>query len=167
MRLLITFLVVIISFSFVNAQELMRNGGFENIEHFEFWNDSVSVTGASVEPVNTQAHLGTWSVEIISGTVPVGGWTQLMQNLLTPSNNIDYKLTFWVKGTVAASNFMGVYGLTGTGEIALGIDSLNNSSVIDPDSRENCNYTRHFHKLVQNQLFLQFGTGLYWLFTQI
>jgi len=134
MKSLITFFVLAISFSFVNAQELVQNGGFENADHFEFWNANVTVTGASVGPVNTQAHLGTWSVEINSGTSPVGGWTQLMQNLLTPSNNIDYKLTFWVKGTVAASNFIGVYGLTGTGEVALGLDTLNNTSIIDPDS---------------------------------
>ena len=134
MRSLITFFVLAISFSFVNAQELMRNGGFENNVHFEFWNANVSVTGASVEPVNTEAHLGIWSVEIKSGTTPIGGSTQLMQNLLTPSNNINYRLTFWVKGDVTASNFLGVYGLTDSGEVALGIDSLNNTSVIDPDT---------------------------------
>ena len=134
MRSLITFFVLAISFSFVNAQELIRNGGFENIGHFQFWNANVSVTGASVEPVNTEAHLGSWSVEIKSGTAPVGGWTQLMQNLLTPSNNIDYKMIFWVKGSVTTSNFLGVYGLTDSGEVALGIDSLNNTTVIDPDS---------------------------------
>jgi hypothetical protein len=134
MRSLITFFVLAISFSFVNAQELMRNGGFENNVHFEFWNANVSVTGASVEPVNTEAHLGSWSVEIQSGTSPVGGWTQLMQTLLTPSNNINYKFTFWVKGNVTTSNFFGVYGINDSGEVALGIDTLNNTSVIDPDS---------------------------------
>ena len=134
MKSLITFFVLIITFSFVNAQDLMRNGGFENIDHFEFWDANVSVTGASVEPVNTVSHSGIWSVEIKSGTLPVGGWTQLMQTLLTPSNNIDYKLVFWVKDSVTTSNFLGVYGLTGTGEVALGLDSLNNTAVIDPDS---------------------------------
>ena len=131
MKSFITFFILAISFSFVNAQELMRNRGFENTDHFEFWNANVSVTGASVGPVNTQAHSGTWSVQINSGTSPAGGWTQLMQNLLTPSNNIDYKLTFWVKDSVATSNFLGVYGLNGTDEVALGIDSLNNTGVTD------------------------------------
>ena len=134
MRSLITFFVLAISFSFVNAQDLIRNGGFENNVHFEFWNANVSVTGASVGPVNTEAHLGSWSVEIKSGTNPVGGWTQLMQTLRTPSNNINYRLAFWVKGSVTTSNFLGVYGLTDSGEVALGIDSLNNTTVIDPDS---------------------------------
>ncbi len=134
MKLLITIFILIIISSFVNAQELMRNGGFENADHFEFWSANVSVTGASVEPVNSVAHLGTWSVEIKSGTSPVGGLTQLMQTLLTPLNNIDYRLTFWVKDSVTASNFVGVYGLTGSGEVALGIDSLNNTSITDPDS---------------------------------
>ncbi|MDH3268054.1 MAG: T9SS type A sorting domain-containing protein [Ignavibacteria bacterium] len=134
MKSLITFFVLAISFSFVNAQDLMRNGGFENTDPFEFWSANVSVTGASVEPVNTAAHSGLWSVEIKSGTTPVGGWTELIQTLLTPSNNIDYKLTFWIKDSVTTSNFLGVYGLTGTGEVALGIDSLNNNALIDPDS---------------------------------
>ena len=134
MRSLITFFVLAISFSFVNAQDLMRNGGFENTDHFEFWNANVTVTGASVEPVNTAAHSGIWSVEIKSGTSPVGGWTQMMQTLLAPANNIDYKLTLWVKDSVTTSNFLGVYGLTGTGEVALGIDSLNNTTTVDPDS---------------------------------
>jgi hypothetical protein len=134
MKLLITFFVLGISFSFVNAQDLVRNGGFENLNNFEFWDSEVTVTGASVEPVNTQAHLGSWSVEIKSGTLPIGGLTKLMQTLLTPSNNLDYKLTFWVKDSVAATNFLGVYGLTGTGEVALGIDSLNGSAFIEPDS---------------------------------
>ena len=131
MKSFITFFILAISFSFVNAQELMRNRGFENTDHFEFWNSNVSVTGASVGPVNTQAHSGTWSVQINSGTSPAGGWTRLMQNLLTPSNNIDYKLTFWVKDSVATSNFLGVYGLNGTDEVALGIDSLNDTGVTD------------------------------------
>ena len=134
MKSLITFFLLIITFSFVNAQDLMRNGGFENIDHFEFWDANVSVTGASVEPVNTVPHSGIWSVEIKSGTLPVGGWTQLLQTLLTPSNNIDYKLVFWVKDSVTTSNFLGVYGLNGTGEVALGLDTLNNTAMIDPDS---------------------------------
>jgi len=134
MKALITFFLLIITFSFVNAQDLMRNGGFENFDHFEFWDANVSVTGASVEPVNTVPHSGTWSVEIKSGTLPVGGWTQLLQTLLTPSNNIDYKLVFWVKDSVTTSNFLGVYGLNGTGEVALGLDTLNNNAMIDPDS---------------------------------
>ena len=121
MKSLITFFVLIITFSFVNAQDLMRNGGFENFDHFEFWSANVSVTGASVEPVNTVSHSGNWSVEIKSGTLPVGGWTQLLQTLLTPLNNTDYKLVFWVKDSVTISNFLGVYGLNGTGEIALGM----------------------------------------------
>ncbi len=134
MKSLITFFVLAISFSFVNAQDLVQNGGFENLNHFEFWDANVSVTGASVEAVDTEAHLGQWSVEIKSGTDPVGGWTQLLQTLLTPSNNIDYKLTFWIKDSVAAANFLGIYGLTGTGEVALGIDSLNSSAIVEPDS---------------------------------
>ena len=76
MKSLITFFILTITFSFLNAQELVQNGGFENIEHFEFWNANITVTGASVEPVNTEAHLGTWSVEINSGTSPVGEWTK-------------------------------------------------------------------------------------------
>jgi|WetSurMetagenome_2_1015567.scaffolds.fasta_scaffold15167_2 hypothetical protein len=134
MKKLITFFVLAFAFSFVNAQDLMRNGGFENANHFEFWNSDVTVTGASVEPVNIEHHSGTWSVEINSGTSPVGGWTQMTQILLPPSNNIDYKLTVWIKDSVTTSNFLGVYGLTGTDEIALGIDTLNNSTIIDPDS---------------------------------
>ena len=134
MKALITFFILAISFSFVNAQDLVQNGGFENIDHFEFWDSNVTVTGASIEPVNTVAHLGSWSVEIKSGTFPIGDWTQLMQTLLTPLNNIDYKLTFWIKDSVTTNNFLGVYGLTGTDEVALGIDSLNNSAIIDPDS---------------------------------
>jgi hypothetical protein len=134
MRSLSTFFVLIISFSLANAQELIRNGGFENEDHFEFWSADVSVTGASVEPVDIQHHSGNWSVEIKSGTTPVGGWTQMTQILLPPSNNIDYKLTLWIKDSVTTSNFLGVYGLTGTSEVALGIDSLNSTATIDPDS---------------------------------
>lgn len=134
MRALVAFFVLIITFSSVDAQDLMRNGGFENSDHFEFWNSSVTVSGASVDPVNTVAHSGTWSVEIKSGTSPIGGWTQLLQTLLAPLNNTDYKLTFWVKDSVATNNFIGVYGLTTSGEVALGIDSLNNTATIDPDS---------------------------------
>ena len=73
MRLLITFVVFLAAFSLVNAQDLIQNGGFENPNHFEFWNANVTVTGASVEPVDSVAHAGTWSVEIKSGTTPVGG----------------------------------------------------------------------------------------------
>jgi hypothetical protein len=134
MKSFITFFILVFISSFVNAQDLMRNGGFENADHFEFWNANVPVTGASVEPVITVAHSGSWSVEIRSGISPIGGWTQLMQTLLSPSNNIDYKLTLWVKDSLTTSNFLGVYGLTGTEEVALGIDSLNNTSIIDPDS---------------------------------
>jgi hypothetical protein len=135
MKTLITIFLLIISFSLVNAQELVRNGGFENTNHFEFWDAYVTVTGASVEPVNTAAHAGMWSIEIKSGTSPVGGWTKLMQTLLNPSNNTNYKLTFWIKDSVTTNNFLGVYGLTGSGgEVALGIDSLNNPSNADPDS---------------------------------
>jgi hypothetical protein len=134
MKRLITFFILTFAFSFVNAQDLMRNGGFENSDHFEFWNADVSVTGASVEPVNTVAHSGTWSVEINSGTSPVGGWTQMTQTLLTPSNNIDYRLALWIKDSVTASNFLGVYGLTGTDEVALGIDSLNYTAVTDTNN---------------------------------
>ncbi len=134
MKLLITFFILTFLPSFMYSQDLMRNGGFENPDHFEFWTSSVTVTGASVEPVNTAAHSGSWSVEMKSGTSPIGGWTQLMQTLLAPSNNIDYKLTLWVKDSVTASNFLGVYGLTGTGEVALGIDSLNNTAITDSDS---------------------------------
>jgi hypothetical protein len=134
MRSIITFIVLLTTFSLVNAQDLIQNGGFENINHFEFWSANVTVTGASVEPVNSLAHTGTWSVEIKSGTIPVGGWTQLMQALLTPVNNLDYKLTLWIKDSVTTSNFVGVYGLSSGGEVALGIDSLNNTSIIDPDS---------------------------------
>ena len=86
MKSLITFFVLAISFSFVNAQELVQNGGFENTDHFEFWNANVTVTGASVGPVNTAAHSGTWSVEIKSGTSPVGGWTEMMQ---TSTNSFE------------------------------------------------------------------------------
>ncbi|MBK9099330.1 MAG: T9SS type A sorting domain-containing protein [bacterium] len=134
MKALYTFCILAFSFSILNGQDLVRNGGFENANNFEFWDANVTVTGASVEPVNTVAHLGSWSVEIKSGTDPIGGWTQLMQTLLTPLNNIDYKLTFWIKDSVTANNFLGVYGLTAAGEVALGIDSLNNTAIIDPDS---------------------------------
>ncbi len=134
MKSLITFFVLIITFSFVNAQELMRNEGFENSDHFEFWDSTVTVTGASVEPVNTNPHNGFWSVEIKSGDSPIGGWTQLLQPLLTPLNNTDYKLIFWIKDSVTTSNFLGVYGLTGTGEVALGVDTLNNTTFTDPDT---------------------------------
>ena len=64
MKTLITIFVLAFAFTFVNAQELMRNGGFENTDHFEFWDSTVTVTGAAVEPVNTVAHLQLWSVEI-------------------------------------------------------------------------------------------------------
>jgi hypothetical protein len=111
MKLLITFFILVIIASIANAQELMRNGGFENADHFEFWNANVTVTGASVQPVNTTAHSGSWSVELKSGISPVGGLTEIMQTLLAPANNIDYKLTLWIKDSVAASNFLGVYGL--------------------------------------------------------
>jgi len=134
MKALITFFILVFISSFIYSQDLMRNGGFENPDPFEFWTASVTVTGASVQPVNTTAQSGSWSVEIKSGTSPIGGWTQLMQTLLTPLNNIDYKLTFWVKDSVTTSNFLGVYGLTSTGEVALGIDSLNNTAIADPDS---------------------------------
>jgi hypothetical protein len=134
MKALFTFCIFTFAISVLNGQDLIRNGGFENFNHFEFWDSSVTVTGASVTPVITQAHSGFWSVEIKSGTTPVGGWTQLLQTLLTPSNNIDYKLAFFVKGFVTDTNFLGVYGLTGSGEVALGIDSLNNTTSIDPDS---------------------------------
>jgi hypothetical protein len=134
MKLLITIFILIFISSFVNAQDLMQNGGFENTNHFEFWTANVTVTGASVEPVEIAAHSGSWSVEIKSGNSPIGGWTQLMQILLAPSNNIDYKLTLWIKDSVTTSNFLGIYGLTGTDEVALGIDSLNNTAITDPDS---------------------------------
>lgn len=134
MKSLITILILVIISSFTNAQDLMRNGGFENANHFEFWSANVTVTGASVEPVNVAAHAGSWSVEIKSGTSPVGGLTELMQTLLPPSNNLEYKLTLWVRDSVTTSNFLGVYGLTDTGEVALGIDSLNNTATTDPDN---------------------------------
>jgi hypothetical protein len=134
MRSIITIFILLIFFSFVNAQDLMRNGSFENTDHFEFWDANLTVTGASIEPVNTLAHSGSWSLEIKSGTDPIGGWTQLMQTLLTPSYNINYRLSFWVKDSVTTINLCGVYGLTVSGEIALGIDSLNNTATIDPDS---------------------------------
>ncbi|MBT8390663.1 MAG: T9SS type A sorting domain-containing protein [Ignavibacteria bacterium] len=159
MKSLITFFVLIITFSFVNAQDLIRNGGFENSNHFEFWDANVSVTGASVEPVNTQAHLGSWSVEIKSGTSPVGGWTQLLQTLLTPSNNIDYRLVFWVKDSVTTSNFLGVYGLTGTDEVALGIDSLNNTGIIDPDSGRITITQEFFPDWIRLNYFFNSGQG--------
>ena len=57
-----------------------------------------------------------------------------MQTLLTPLNNIEYKLTIWIKDSVSTSNFVGVYGLSGSDEVALGIDSLNNTGIVDPDS---------------------------------
>ena len=134
MKALITFFILVFISSFIYSQDLMRNGGFENSDHFEFWTSSVTVTGASVQPVNTTAQSGSWSVEIKSGNSPIGGWTQLMQTLLAPANNIDYRLTLWVKDSVTTSNFLGVYGLTGTGEVALGIDSLNNTAITDSDS---------------------------------
>ncbi|MBE0573272.1 MAG: T9SS type A sorting domain-containing protein [Ignavibacteriaceae bacterium] len=134
MKALFTFFILVFISSFIYSQDLMRNGGFENPDHFEFWTSSVTVTGASVQPVNTTAQSGSWSVEIKSGTSPIGGWTQLMQTLLAPANNIDYRLTLWVKDSVTTSNFLGVYGLTTTGEVALGIDSLNNTAITDPDS---------------------------------
>ena len=134
MKSLFTFFILVISSVFINAQDLIQNGGFENPNHFEFWSSTVTVSGASVNPVDIVAHSGLWSVEIQTGVSPVGGWTQLMQNLLTPANNVDYKLTVWIKDSVASSNFLGVYGITGSGEVALGIDSLNNSTIIDPDS---------------------------------
>ena len=134
MKLLITIFILVTASSFLNAQDLIRNGGFENTNHFEFWSATVTVTGAAVQPVNTFAHSGSWSVEIKSGISPIGGWTQLMQTLLVPANNIDYKLTLWIKDSVATNNFLGVYGLIGTDEVALGIDSLNNSTISDPDS---------------------------------
>ena len=134
MKLFVTFFILLISSSIVNGQELMRNPGFENADHFEFWSADVTVTGASVEPVNTQAHSGVWSVEIKSGTTPVGDRTRLMQALLTPQNNINYKMTIWIKGNITADNFLGVYGLNGIDEVALGIDSLNNTALADPDS---------------------------------
>ena len=134
MKLFVTFFILLISSSIVNGQELMRNPGFENADHFEFWSADVTVTGASVEPVNTQAHSGVWSVEIKSGTTPVGDRTRLMQALLTPQNNINYKMTIWIKGNITADNFLGVYGSSGIDEVALGIDSLNNTALADPDS---------------------------------
>ena len=42
--------------------------------------------------------------------------------------------TLWVKDSVTTINFLGVYGLTGVGEVALGIDSLNDATSTDPDS---------------------------------
>ena len=134
MRLVITFMVLLTTFSLVNAQNIIQNGGFENNDHFEFWTANVTVTGASVEPVDSLWHTGSWSVEIKSGTIPVGGWTQLMQTLLTPLNNIEYKLTVWIKDSVTTDNFIGVYGLSAGDEVALGIDSSNNSAIVDPDS---------------------------------
>lgn len=134
MKAFFTFLISIFISAFIYSQDLIRNGGFENSQHFEFWTAEVTVTGASVEPVDYEARSGVWSVEIKSGTNPVGGWTKLMQTLLTPSYNINYRLTFWVKGSVTTSNFAGVYGLTSTGEVALGLDSLNNTSITNSDS---------------------------------
>lgn len=134
MKIFFTFFLLLIASVSVTAQDLVQNGGFENPDHFEFWTANVTVTGASVLPVDIEAHSGVWSVEVKSGTTPVGGWTQLVQTLLTPSNNINYRLTLWLKGNIPASNFLGVYGLNGTSEVALGIDSLNNTASTDPDS---------------------------------
>lgn len=160
MKTLFTIFLLIISFSIVNAQELMRNGGFENTIHFEFWDAYVTVTGASVEPVSTAAHSGTWSVEINSGTSPVGGWTKLMQTLLNPSNNADYKLTFWIKDSVTTNNFLGVYGLTGSGgEVALGIDTLNNTSIADPDSGRIIITQNYFQNWARINYFFNSGQG--------
>lgn len=160
MKTLFTIFLLIISFSMVNAQNLMRNGGFENTNHFEFWEAYVVVTGASVEAVNTAAYSGMWSVEINCGTSPVGGWTKLMQTLLNPSNNVDYKLTFWVKDSVTTNNFLGVYGLTGSGgEVALGIDSLNNTSLIDPDSGRIIITQNYFQNWARINYFFNSGQG--------
>jgi hypothetical protein len=157
MKAIYTFCIIAFSVSILTGQNLMRNGGFENPDNFEFWDSTVTVTGASVGPVNTQAHSGSWSVEIKSGTSPVGGWTQLMQTLLTPLNNINYRLTFWIKDSVTASNFMGVYGLTASDEIALGIDSLNNTATTISDSGR-MTITQNFF---QNwgRLFYYFNSG--------
>jgi len=134
MKSITTFFVFIVTISFASGQNLMQNGGFENTNHFEFWDSNVTVTAASVETVNTEAHSGLWSVEIKSGTSPIGGLTELTQNLLSPSNNINYKLTLWIKDSVTTSNFLGVYGLTGSSEVSLGLDSLNNTAATDADS---------------------------------
>jgi hypothetical protein len=143
MKLLITIFVFTFTFSVANAQELIRNGSFENSDHLEFWNANVSVTGASVAPVNTEAHSGSWSVEIKSGIFPLGDWTQLLHDLLSPSVNTDYKLTFWIKGFVTSNNFVGVYGMSAGGDVGLEQDNLNNTSITDPDSGR-INITQEF-----------------------
>ena len=134
MKILYTFCILTITVSILNGQDLIRNGGFENLNNFEYWDSTVTVTGASVQPTDITSRSGSWSVEINTGISPIGGWTQLSQDLLTPANNINYRLTIWIKDSVASSNFVGVYGITGSGEVALGVDSLNNTTIIDPDS---------------------------------
>ena len=117
----------------LSAQELVRNGGFENAEPLEHWSWSSTVQGADLSATTVTVHSGNNSAKIRLGTNPLNVYSILRQTISTPENNTEYRLSFWIKGILAA-NMGGIYGTKGAREFPLGNDEKNNNDVIQSDA---------------------------------
>ena len=134
MKTLFTLMIALLITSTLISQDLIRNGSFENTNHLEYWTANISVNGASIEAVNSEYYDGSWSMELDCGVYPVGNFTWVIQELLAPSSNSVYKLTFWFKGVIG-DNSVAVYGVpSGGSDVALGVDAMNTGSNISASS---------------------------------
>ena len=126
MRKLITILMVFALIG-LQAQDVVRNGGFEESDHLQYWMVAANPSGASVEATNNEYHSGNWSAQFNTGTTPIGDFTWLTQDLYAVQNDKNYRLSFWVKGTLSANNTFGVIGIK-NGDHPLGIDAANSGT---------------------------------------
>jgi hypothetical protein len=91
------------------------NAGFED-ESLTGWN--LANQGAGISIASDEAHGGTYSVKMISGTSSKDAWNlQLMSPAIALLPNTDYTFSFYVKSDPAGKGRVSFPGLDGNNNI--------------------------------------------------
>lgn len=101
----ITFLFVLFSIFFVNGQELITSGGFENLTTGNVANTTALGVWASTTSANTQIQKPSVLTNVHTGefSVNLGNDFANLRQYFTSQPNVEYTVSFWYK-----MNFTGV-----------------------------------------------------------
>ena len=138
MRLTLLFTLIFIATA-THAQDLIKDGDMESefavgITWEGVWGQFA--TGVVIQS-NAEAHGGTYSCKITTDNTTNPDYTGIKQEI-SPQNNTEYLLTFWIKGAIPSRTDGEVEAspLSGGNSESMGVDAKNNATPITPDNGE-------------------------------
>ena len=137
MKTLLIITTCILTVSLLPAQELVKNGSFEDpdfaLEHWSIWSPGSGKGEISTE----EAQQGSNSMKITTSGFETS-YVGIYQEEINPAANTEYVMTFWIKGTIPSRTDGEIEAKPPTGGNAesLGVDSKNNSAPITADNGE-------------------------------